>query len=103
MIATKPIEFRTNLKRYMDQTYEGEPVVVARPKNHNVVVISEESYNTLLKAQRNADYLEKLNRSYEELNRNQTITLTLEDLQAMESDEWKPTQKIKDFMEQPDK
>lgn len=100
MIVTKPIEFRTNLKRYMDQAYEGESVVVARPKNHNVVVISEESYNALLKAQRNADYLEKLNKSYEELNQNQTITLTLEDLQAMESEEWKPTQKIKDFMEQ---
>lgn len=27
-----------------------------------------------------------------------TITLTMEELKAMEKDEWKPTQKVKDFL-----
>ena len=30
---------------------------------------------------------------------NQTISLSMDDLRDMESDYWKPTQKIKDFME----
>ena len=97
MIATKPNEFRNNQSKYMEQAYAGEPVVIARPKNHNVVVISEESYNMLLKAQRNAEYLEKLDRSFEELERNNTISLSLDELNDMESDNWMPNETIKDF------
>lgn len=44
-------------------------------------------------------YLERLDRSYEQLKNNQTITFSLDELRDMESDDWKPTQKIKDFME----
>ena len=33
MIATKPLDLRSNLKKYMDFAFKGEPVVIARPKN----------------------------------------------------------------------
>ena len=32
MIATKPLDYRSNLKKYMDQAFGGEPVIIARPK-----------------------------------------------------------------------
>ena len=50
MIATKPLDLRTNLKKYMDFAFRGEPVVIARPKNENVVMLSEQEYNELAKA-----------------------------------------------------
>jgi len=40
-----------------------------------------------------------LDRSYEQLSKNQTISFSLDELRDMESDDWKPTQKIKDFKE----
>lgn len=100
MIATKPLDLRTNLKKYMDFAFRGEPVVIARPKNENVVMLSEQEYNELAKSKHNAEYLQRIDRSYEQLAKNQTISFSLEELQEMESDSWKPTQKIKDFMEQ---
>ena len=100
MIATKPLDLRSNLKKYMDFAFKGEPVVIARPKNENVVMVSEKDYNELMKSRQNAEYMANLDRSYEQLSKNQTISFSLEELQEMESDSWKPTQKIKDFMEQ---
>ena len=100
MIATKPLDLRSNLKKYMDFAFHGNPVVIARPKNVNVVMLSEQEYNELAKAKQNAEYLQRIDHSYEQLAKNQTISFSLEELQEMESDSWKPTQKIKDFMEQ---
>lgn len=99
MIATKPLDLRSNLKKYMDFAFHGEPVVIARPKNENVVMVSEKDYNELIKSRQNAEYLERLDRSYKQLENNKTILFSLDELRDMESDDWKPTQKIKDFVE----
>ena len=45
------------------------------------------------------EYMANLDRSYEQLSKNQTISFSMDELRDMESDDWKPTQKIKDFME----
>ena len=55
MIATKPLDLRSNLKKYMDFAFHGNPVVIARPKNENVVMLSEQEYNELAKAKQNAE------------------------------------------------
>ena len=99
MIATKPLDLRSNLKKYMDYAFSGEPVVIARPKNENVVMLSEKEYNELLKARQNGAYLARIASCSEQLEKNQTISFSLDELRDMESDNWKPTQKIKDFME----
>lgn len=99
MIATKPLDLRSNLKKYMDYAFSGEPVVIARPKNENVVMLSEKEYNELLKARQNVEYLARIDSSYEQLEKNQPISFSLDELRNMESDNWKPTQKVKDFME----
>lgn len=99
MIATKPLDLRSNLKKYMDIAFKGEPVVIARPKNENVVIVSEKDYNELTRTKQNAEYLTRIDRSREQLKESQTITFSIEELRAMESDDWEPTQKIKKFME----
>lgn len=52
MLTTKPAELRINLKDYLQKAYEGEIVIVSRPRNENTVIISEESYNRLMRERR---------------------------------------------------
>lgn len=99
MIATKQMDIRANIKKYFDLAFDGEPVIVSRKENRNVVIISEAEYNELAKAKRNAEYLAKLDRSREQLEQGKTISFTLEELRNMEAEDWKPTQKVIDFME----
>ena len=68
MIATKPIELSANLKNYLDNAFNGEPVIVSRENNQNVVILSEREYNDLTRAKRNAEYLAKLQRGISALN-----------------------------------
>ena len=100
MIATKPIDLRARLKEYFDIAFKGEPVIVSRKNNENVVIISEREYNEMQKAKRNAVYLEQLDKSYEQLRQGKTISLTMDELRKMEADGWKPTEEILEFMEQ---
>lgn len=97
MIATKPIDLRAKLKDYLDNAFNGEPVIVSRKNNRNVVIVSEREYNDLLKAKRNAEYMAKINESMENHKKGDTISFTMEELKAMEADDWKPTEKILEF------
>ncbi len=99
MIATKPIDLRANLKSYLDNAFNGEPVIVSRKNNRNVVIVSERDYNDLMKAKRNAEYMAKIDDSVAQLERGETISFSMDELRAMESDDWKPTQKVLDWME----
>lgn len=83
MIATKQMDLRTNIKKYFDIAFSGEPVIVSRKENKNVVVISEHEYNELLKAKRNAEYLLKLDKSLEQLERGEVIVKSMAELEQM--------------------
>ena len=60
-------------------------------------MIDEAEYNALQKAKRNAEYMEKINESVENHNTGDTISFTMEELRAMESEDWKPNDKILEF------
>ncbi len=42
MIAVKPTDIRNQQKKYFEQAYAGETLIVSRPQNQNVVIISEQ-------------------------------------------------------------
>lgn len=84
MIATKQMDIRANLKKYFDIAFSGEPVIVSRKENKNVVVISEKEYNELQKAKRNAEYLAMLDKSIAEIEAGGFVTKTIEDLEDYE-------------------
>ena len=98
MIATKQMDVRANIKKYFDLAFDGEPVIVSRKENRNVVIISEAEYNELVKAKRNEEYLVKLDESFKQFEEGKTISFRMEELREMESDDWKPTQKVLDWM-----
>ena len=99
MLAIKSMDLRDNLKALCDKVFHGETLIISRPRNENVVMLSEKEYNEMLKAKRNAEYLTKLDESYEELRQGKTISFSMDELKEMESDNWTPTQKILEFME----
>ena len=84
MIATRQMDIRANLKKYFDLAFDGEPIIVSRKQNKNVVVISEKEYNELQKAKRNEEYLKMLDKSYAQLETGEVVVKTMEELRAME-------------------
>lgn len=97
MLAVKSMNVRDNFKDWCNQVINGETLIVSRPKNENVVILSEKEYNELQKAKRNAEYMAKINESLENHERGDTISFTMEELRAMESEDWKPSERILEF------
>ncbi len=97
MIATKPVDLRARLKDYLDSAFSGEPVIVSRKNNRNVVIVSEHEYNDLIKAKRNAEYMAKIEESMKNHAKGDTISFTMDELKAMEAEDWKPTEKVLEF------
>lgn len=83
MLAVKGMDVRNNFKEWCNKVVGGETIVVSRPKNENVVIVSEQEYNELQKAKRNAEYLAKLDRSFEQLERGEVIVKSMDELEAM--------------------
>lgn len=68
MLAVNYTTIRNNLKDYCDKVTDGyETVIVTRKDEKNVVIISLEEYNALTKAARNNAYLDKIDRSMDQL------------------------------------
>jgi antitoxin YefM len=85
MIAVKPSQVRDNFKAICDSVVQGETVIVSRPRNQNVVLVSESEFNDMQKATRNAEYLATVDKSIEELQNGGFIMKTLDELRAYES------------------
>ena len=85
MIAINFTTARGRLKDFCDRvTDRGETVIVTRKAEKNVV--SEERFNELEKAERNAAYLGKLERGLEQVHAGLGIVKTMEELEAMVGD-----------------
>lgn len=68
MLAVNYSTIRNNLKDYCDKVSdESETVIVTRKHEKNVVIMSLEQYNSIMKALKNAEYLAKIDRAYEQL------------------------------------
>ena len=84
MTVARQMDIRSNIKMYFDMAYEGEAVFVPRKENKNVYVISQAEYESLQKARRNAEYYEMLDKSRAQLSSGEKVSITLDDLRAME-------------------
>lgn len=84
MIAIKPTVMRDQFKALCDKVVSGETIIITRPKNGNVVILSEKHYNEMLKTARNTDYLNMIDKSIAELESGKVIVKTLDELRQME-------------------
>ncbi len=84
MIAVKSMDVRDNFKSLCDKVFCGETLIISRPKNENIVMVSENEYNELQKTKKNAEYLAMLNQSIEEAKAGNFIFKTIEELETCE-------------------
>jgi antitoxin YefM len=77
MLAEKSMDVRENFKSLCDKVFNGETLIISRPKNENVVMLSEHEYNEMIKAKRNADYLAMIDKSMDEAEAGGFITKTI--------------------------
>ena len=83
MLAVKSMDVRENFKSLCDKVFRGT-LIVSRPKNENIVMMSESEYNEIMKAKRNAEYLAMLDKSMAEAEAGGFITKTVDELGAYE-------------------
>lgn len=84
MLAVNYTTIRNNLKNYCDKaTDEHETVIVTRKDEKNIVIMSLENYNEMVKAVKNADYIDRLNRSMEQKLQGKVVTKSIEELEAV--------------------
>ncbi|WP_211219562.1 type II toxin-antitoxin system prevent-host-death family antitoxin, partial [Veillonella magna] len=72
MIAVNYSTLRNNLKNYCDEATDNQSTIIVTRKNEkNVVIMSLENYNQLMKTMRNTEYLAKLDRSMDQIKKGQ--------------------------------
>lgn len=65
MTIVKQMEIRSNIKKYFDMASAGDPIIVPRKDNKNVVIISEEEYSRLNDLGRLKAYSDAITSNYE--------------------------------------
>ena len=83
MTIAKQMDIRANIKKYFDMAFDGEPIIVPRKENRNVVIMSESEYKELDKLRRNAEYLKMLDESDRQMREGKVIVKTMAELEAM--------------------
>lgn len=87
MLAVNYSTIRSKLKDYCDKaTDNNETVIVTRKDEKNVVLMSLEQYNSVMKAVRNSEYLDKIDKSIKQLEEGKVVIKTMEELEEMESE-----------------
>lgn len=87
MLAVNYSTIRSNLKDYCDKaTDDNEIVIVTRKDEKNVVLMSLEQYNEVMKALRNAEYLNKIDKSIAQIKDGKIIEKTMEELEELENE-----------------
>lgn len=87
MVAVNYSTIRSKLKDYCDKaTDENETVIVTRKDEKNVVLMSLEAYNELIKSVQNVNYIYKIDKSMEQIEKGKTVIKTIEELEAMENE-----------------
>ena len=81
MIAVNYSTFRNDLKNYCDKATDlGETIIVTRKEEKNVVILSLEQYNDLIRQKNNEAYMGMLQKSMAELTEGNIHLLTIEEL-----------------------
>ena len=84
MLAVKSMDLRDNFKSVGDRVFRGETLIGSRPKNENIVMMSEKEYNEIIKAKNNAEYLSMLEKSMNEAKNGGFVMKTMEELEDFE-------------------
>ena len=80
MIAERPINIS---EEYRKIALQGEPIL---DNSQNLVIISMQNYEEMVKAKHNAEYMAEIDKRVERLTRGEGVHKTMEELKAMENE-----------------
>lgn len=83
MVALKTTDVKNNFKKISNLVCSGEKVLISRPHNENLVILTEKEYNELERIRRNNEYLSKIDTSLQQLAEGRIIVKTMEELEEM--------------------
>ena len=84
MLAVNYSTIRNNLKDYCDKaTDENEIIIVTRKDEKNVVLISLEKYNEFIRNMNNAEYTNKLDKAFKQVDEKKVVVKTIEELEEI--------------------
>lgn len=82
--SVNSMEVRNHFRDFCDKVFNGETLIISRPKNKNIVMISEKEYNEMMKAKQNAEYLSMLDKSMEEAQKGGFVVKSMAELEEYE-------------------
>ena len=85
VIAIKTADLTQKFREFADLIIGGERILVSRPRNENLVVITEKEYNELDRMRQNAFYLTKLDESFKQAERGEVVKYTKKQMRDMET------------------
>jgi len=83
MIAVKTLDVTQDFKSIADRIMQGEKILISRPKNENIVMITETEYNELEKIRKEnvrKNFGEAFKAAQEEALRNGTSEMTMDEI-----------------------
>lgn len=81
--ATVVTDLKTHLKFYIEKALSGDSIIITRPKQKNVVLISEKEYHELQRIKQNADYMYKLNSSIQQAKDGKVVSKSMDELERL--------------------
>ncbi len=84
MTIVKQMDIRDNIKKYFDMAHDGEPIIVPRKYDRNVVIISEKEFKEYEKFKRNAEYMAMLEKSMQQAREGGYIETSIKELESSE-------------------
>ena len=85
MIAIKTANLTQNFREIANLITGGETVLVSRPRNENLVVITEKEYNELERLRQNAQYLAKIDESLKQAQKGEVVKYSKAQMREMET------------------
>ena len=87
MVAVSYSTIRNNLKNYCDKASDnGETVIVTRKDEKNVVILSMDNYNELVRYAENAKYLAMLDKSFKQLEEGNIVLKDIDELNGVSNE-----------------
>jgi antitoxin YefM len=83
MIALNTVNTRDDFLKVSELVTMGEIVLITRPHDENIVVLSEKEYRELEKARSNEAYLAKIDSAIERVASGRVVFKTMDELEEM--------------------
>ena len=84
MLEVKSTDIREEFEILCEKVFKGETLLIIRPQNENIVMISEKEYNQIMKVKRNEEYITLLDKSMAEADAGEFVVKGIEDLEEYE-------------------